>query len=117
MNTIEQMTYIKKADSQSSELHDLIKMRYSPRAFRETPLTVRDIELMLEAARWAPSSMNAQPWRYMYAFHGDKDYDKMVEALMPGNQPWASKAPALVLSFIKTKLPPSITKLKSKPPN
>ena len=51
---------------------------------------------LFEAARWAPSAMNAQPWRFVYARRGTPAFDRFLAALAPGNQAWASKAAALV---------------------
>ena len=102
MNTITEKQYIKPATGQDADLHELIKARYSPRAFQDKEIPEKEIKLLLEAARWAPSSMNAQPWRFLYAFKGENSYELMTQSLMEGNKPWASNAPILLLSMIKT---------------
>ncbi|MDP9901808.1 nitroreductase [Variovorax ginsengisoli] len=51
---------------------------------------------LLEAARWAPSGLNVQPWRFVYALRGDDHWARLVASLWPGNQVWASNAAALV---------------------
>ena len=61
------------------EIHDLIKRRWSPRAFAQAPVEPAKIRRMLEAARWAPSSMNEQPWNYLIAAKDNaEEFAKMV---------------------------------------
>ncbi len=71
--------------------------RWSPRAFSEA--TISDGELLdfFEAARWAPSASNNQPWRFAYGLRGDAGFVAIADALMPFNAGWAAKAAALVL--------------------
>jgi nitroreductase len=59
---------------------------------------------MFEAAKWAPSSMNAQPWRILYAKHGSEHWPHFFDGLMPGNQAWAKNAAVLVLFLSKKTL-------------
>ena len=70
--------------------------RWSPRAF--TDATIDDTELMrfFEAAHWAPSSMNAQPWRFVYVRRGDEGWTETLGCLSNTNQSWAFRASALV---------------------
>ena len=70
--------------------------RWSPRAFtgEEIPETV--LMSVFEAARWAPSAMNAQPWRFVYARGGTPEFERFLQVLAPANQAWASHASALV---------------------
>lgn len=70
--------------------------RWSPRAFTEETLSEPQVLALLEAARWAPSAINAQPWRFAWALRGTEAFAAIHDALMPGNQPWAGKAAALV---------------------
>lgn len=70
--------------------------RWSPRAFAESPLSAADLLPMFEAARWAPSASNNQPWRFAYGLRGDAAFAKLAEALVPFNRSWAEKAAALV---------------------
>ncbi len=75
--------------------------RWSPRAFSSEPISEEALMTMLEAARWAPSSYNSQPWRFAYALHGEPEFDALLGLLVPGNQAWAQHAAALV--FIASK--------------
>lgn len=77
-----------------------IQERWSPRAFSKEALSDEEINSILEAARYAPSSFNEQPWRFMLAKTED-DLKKMQRILMAQNKEWASKAPVLVLVLTK----------------
>lgn len=57
------------------------------------------LNTVFEAARWAPSSMNEQPWRYYYAFKGETGFELMLDCLAEGNRVWAKDAPVLILSL------------------
>jgi nitroreductase len=58
---------------------------------------------VFEAASWAFSAMNGQPWRYIYAHKADTAaFQKILDTLMPGNQPWAKKAPVLIIALANT---------------
>jgi nitroreductase len=74
----------------------LIVDRWSPRAFDGTPLPAQDLKVILEAAGFAPSAFNYQPWRFLYAVHGDANWDRFVSLLLPFNAGWAKAAGALV---------------------
>jgi len=71
--------------------------RWSPRAFDGTPLPAQDLAVILEAATLAPSAFNYQPWRFLYALHGDANWDLFLSLLMPFNAAWAKEAGALVI--------------------
>lgn len=75
----------------------LIRERWSARAFNEKPITVEVMRTLFEAAAWAPSAMNEQPWRYRYALHGTADFQRLWECLNAGNQPWTKNAGALAV--------------------
>ena len=80
-------------------VHELIAQRWSPRAFSNRPVEDRTILAILEAARWAPSSYNEQPWRYIVATREDEEgYNRMLECLVEFNQSWAKTAPVLLIS-------------------
>ncbi|RSK32448.1 nitroreductase family protein [Hymenobacter metallilatus] len=82
---------------------ETIRKRWSPRAFASYPVAPDTLQQVFEAASWAASAMNEQPWRYIYAHHADKEaFAKMVDCLLPGNQPWAQHAPVLILALAKT---------------
>jgi len=70
--------------------------RWSPRAFDGSDLPDADLMAMFEAARWAPSAFNSQPWRFLYAKKGDADWDRFLSLLIPWNQSWAHTASVLV---------------------
>ena len=83
-------------------VHNLIEKRWSPRAFAGTAVGVEQLEALFEAARWAPSAMNEQPWRFIYATQEDPEaYDRLLNCLVEANQVWAKNAPVLFLSVAK----------------
>ena len=71
--------------------------RWSPRAFSSEHLAEADLLTMLEAARWAPSSYNSQPWRFAYALRNTPHWSRFLNLLIPVNQSWAGSAAALVI--------------------
>ena len=73
-----------------------IKRRWSPRAFSSEPVPTADLQALLEAARYAPSCSNEQPWRFLIADSSDK-LARLRGVLDEGNQRWANKAPVLIL--------------------
>jgi nitroreductase len=77
--------------------------RWSPRAFKETPVSANDLKIILEAARWAASSSNAQPWRFLVGVKGSETHAKIFSALVPFNQGWAGKPHVLILGFADLK--------------
>lgn len=70
--------------------------RWSPRAFDPKPVDDATLMSLFEAARWAPSALNIQPWRFVYAKREDANWAAFLEPLMPGNRIWAAQASALV---------------------
>ena len=72
----------------------LILHRWSPRAYDGSALPEKDLTAILEAARWAPSSFNAQPWRFIYSLRGDADWERLLGVLIPFNAGWAANAGA-----------------------
>lgn len=80
-------------------LNDLIYRRYSPRTF-EPIIPEREVLLRIfEAVRWAPSSMNEQPWRIIAGIKGSNTYQKIFNSLVDFNQKWAHLAPVLILIY------------------
>ena len=82
------------------DLHPLIAERWSPRAFDpDRPVSDEYLRRLFEAARWAPSCFNDQPWRFVVTRRGGgEDYARMLACLAEGNQTWAQTAPVLMLS-------------------
>src|ERR1700740_596501 len=70
--------------------------RWSPRAFDDSPIAAPDLTTIFEAARWAPSAFNAQPWRFIYTLREDADWERLLALLMPFNAAWVARAGALV---------------------
>jgi nitroreductase len=92
-------------------VNDLIRNRWSPRAFADKPVPAEVLRSLFEAARWAPSSNNEQPWAFLVATKDDaKNFEKSLGSLVEFNANWAKKAPVLViavakLAFAKNKAP------------
>jgi len=82
---------------------DLILKRWSPRAFADKPVSSDDLKKVFEAARWAASSYNEQPWRFIVGRRGDTTYQRIFDALVEFNQSWAKTAPVLILSVASKK--------------
>lgn len=83
-------------------LHPLIAGRKSIRSFSETPVEAEKLRSILEAARWAPSSSNIQPWRFIVASKDQPEkYQRLLELLAEQNQIWAARAPVLILTVAK----------------
>lgn len=78
---------------------DAIRDRWSPRAFADRPVTDDELLSLLEAARWAPSSSNEQPWTYLLARRGTEGFRSLLDCLKEGNVRWAERAPVLMMSF------------------
>jgi nitroreductase len=79
-----------------------LRRRWSPRAFDDRSIELEKLRSLFEAARWAPSSNNEQPWRFLVATkENTTEYDRLFGCLVEGNQKWAYRAPALLLSVAK----------------
>lgn len=72
--------------------------RWSPRAFADKPVTEEQVLTILEAARWAPSASNLQPWRFIYGIRGEPEFETLLSLLIPFNEGWAKHAGALVFT-------------------
>ncbi len=75
---------------------DLIKDRWSARSFSPKDISQHELETILEAGSWAFSSSNSQPWNFIYTHRKDASFQKLVDCLMGGNQPWAKNASVLI---------------------
>ncbi len=71
--------------------------RWSPRAMSAEPIAPETLNILLEAARWAPSANNGQPWRFAYAFRNTETFSKYFDLLVPGNQVWCKHAGILMI--------------------
>ena len=90
---------MEKPATTNYRIEDLIARRWSPRAFEERLVEPDKLKSLFEAARWAPSSNNEQPWRFLAATKDNRpDYDRLLNCLSEGNSKWAFRAPLLVLS-------------------
>jgi nitroreductase len=78
--------------------------RWSPRAFDGSEVADADLMTMFEAARWAPSAFNSQPWHFLYAKRGDANWARFLSLLIPFNQSWAKTASVLVY-IVSDRLP------------
>lgn len=76
--------------------------RWSPRAFTDETMNRETMLTILDAAHWAPSSGNNQPWRFVYGLRGTPAFDTLLDLLVPGNQRWAKNASALLIVVSKT---------------
>jgi len=84
-------------------VNEIIATRRSPRSFNEVvEISNEDLLAILEAARWAPSAFNGQPWRYFVGKRGDEVFAQILSSLGEFNQKWAHKASALILVASKT---------------
>lgn len=82
-------------------IHDLLARRWSPRAFNERAVDADLLRTLFEAARWAPSSNNEQPWRFIVATKRDHEAEwrRLFDCLTEGNRIWVIRAPVLILSI------------------
>ena len=84
-------------------VHELIRQRWSPRAFADRPVEPEKLLSILEAARWAPSSNNEQPWHFVVATRErPEEFARLLACLVEKNQSWAKAAPVLMLSLAST---------------
>ena len=89
------------------DILDVIRQRWSPRAFDSArAVPVAELRRLFEAARWAPSSFNEQPWRFVLTDRGRnaEAFRSLLETLDPSNQTWASQSPVLILVAVSTTL-------------
>ncbi len=82
-------------------ISEAILSRWSPRAMSGEPIGDNELMPLIEAARWAPSSRNNQPWRFLYAHRGSEHWDTFFDLLSEGNRVWAQNAAVLLLVVSK----------------
>ncbi len=92
---------MKKTAKPNFPIHEILESRWSPRAFDGKNIETEKLQRILEAARWAPSASNEQPWYFIVGRQGDETYQKIFETLVEFNQLWAKTAPVLMLAIGK----------------
>jgi nitroreductase len=81
---------------------DVIRSRWSPAIYSPRLVETEKLLSVLEAARWAPSSFNAQPWSFLVARKEEpEEFARMLSCLVPGNVAWAQHVPVLMISVAK----------------
>lgn len=90
------MSKLEKPAVTARPVHELIAKRWSPRSFAEKPVSKDDLVAVFEAARWAASSNNGQPWRFIVACKGEPHYAAALAGFNARNQRWAKTAPVLI---------------------
>lgn len=88
-------------DKQHITINPLIARRRSPRAYSDRKIDDTTLNTLFEAARWAPSCNNGQPWRFLYAHAGTPAFDKLLQTADEFNRQWAKNASVLMLSVAK----------------
>lgn len=97
----DELERIKRAEPEH-DIHDLLEQRWSPRAFSDRPLGDPVLLKLFEAARWAPSSNNEQPWRFLMVRREDAPaFAEALSCLKRGNRTWAAGAPVIAFTFAK----------------
>src|SRR5436305_5011776 len=93
---------MEKPAETGAPIHDLIRRRWSPVAFADRQVEPQKLRSLFEAARWAPSSSNEQPWSFLLATREDLgEFERMLNCLVEGNIAWARAAPVLAISVAK----------------
>ncbi len=93
-----------KKASTDYPIHKYLAQRWSPYAFEDRPVPKADLLSLFEAVRWAASSYNEQPWRYIVATKDDPEqFQRLLSCLVDGNQAWAKSAPVLALAVVSLK--------------
>lgn len=101
--TVNEINIMKHAQPSTEGVLPLVLERWSPRAFADRDVSPADLRIIFEAARWAPSSYNEQPWRFFVGHRNSDTYSKIADALVPSNQAWALRAPVLILGVSRTR--------------
>jgi nitroreductase len=97
-----EVSHLKKAPKIDGVLPEFLH-RWSPRSFSDREVSTADLARVFEAARWAASSYNEQPWRFLVGVRNSDTWNKILATLMPFNQAWAGKAPVLILGAARTR--------------
>lgn len=97
-------TMTAKHASPDFPIQDLLAERWSPYAFSDRAVAEADLSSLFEAARWAASSYNEQPWTYLVATkRNPEEYARLISCLVPVNQAWAKAAPVLAIGIVSLK--------------
>ena len=98
------MVDIKRPAPAAALIHDLLSHRWSPRAFEDRPVEPEKLRSLFEAARWAASSYNGQPWNFIVATKDDpQSFQRVLDSFVEFNQGWAKGAPVVGLSVAQLK--------------
>jgi nitroreductase len=93
---------MEKPAATKHDILDVLQRRWSPRAFADTPVESDKLNRIFEATRWAASSFNEQPWRFILATKDQpEEYQKVLSCLVEKNQAWAQYAPVIGLTLAK----------------
>lgn len=98
---IERFNEVKQFRNPTYEIHPLILARWSPRAMNGEEISDEELMTLFEAARWAPSSYNGQPWRFIYAKRNTEHWKQLFGLMVEFNQSWAKNAAVLVVVVSK----------------
>ncbi|MDE2399863.1 MAG: nitroreductase family protein [Patescibacteria group bacterium] len=95
---------VKEVNGRTTEypINDIFLKRYSPRAFSGEAISKEELMTLFEAARFAPSGSNVQPWRFIYAMRESPEFHDFLMFLTESNREWCAKAGALVVTISKT---------------
>lgn len=88
---------VQKTRSMTFEINPVIVSRWSPRSFVPSEITDKELFSLFESARWAPSSSNSQPWRFIYAKRDSENWNDFFNLLIDFNKQWCADASALVV--------------------
>ncbi len=83
------------------KVNELITKRWSARSFSDKQISEDVLMSLFEAASWSASSMNEQPWEYLYAYKGSSSFQKMWDCLLEGNKSWSKNASVLIISLTR----------------
>lgn len=98
------MTESSRSARPDHPIHEALVRRWSPSAFSSRSVPAGDLRSIFEAARWAPSSYNEQPWRYLVATRETPErYEQILKCLVDANQAWAKSAPVLAIGCVHLK--------------
>ena len=97
----EELLWLKRKHQRTTPFTSFSRARWSPYAFEDRLVPEADLRSLFEAARWAPSSYNEQPWSYIVATKDDPEqFQRLLSCLVEGNQIWAKAAPVLALGVV-----------------